>query len=394
VINAVKASWHLYGEAMPQGACETEGGTPSSHNEQRHDGGCMGRYRRVRFGILPGPHDRPRASQTRLGVAVGVFLSCVLGSPSAEGAHGPTLTVTADTTLAADLTGHIVIAMNGVTLDCDGHVITGPGASDPFSTPGVRVRGRTGATVKNCAVTNFPTVGILVDGSTNGLLLNNRAVSNQGGFAIQFSSGHTVVGNSAIGNHSGFQFVVSDTTITGNSTGDDGESGFVLQFSSSNTLTDNVADGGAAVGFEIESSGGNVFTANTVQGYQTGFLVRGSLNVLAGNSARSNRSGFIITEGFGNSLTGNVANGNVEGFDVTSSSDNSLTGNSAEANADGLVLVLAAGNAVTENTFASNERAIRLCASLIRPPERAIPRLLFSNTLTDNGRSFSVIPGC
>ncbi len=58
-----------------------------------------------------------------LALTAGVALVCVLGllAAPASAAHGPTEVVSTDTALTADLTGHIVIAADGITLDCGQH---------------------------------------------------------------------------------------------------------------------------------------------------------------------------------------------------------------------------------------------------------------------------------
>jgi hypothetical protein len=74
----------------------------------------------------------------------------------------PTLIVTEDTTLTEDHFGEVYIEADGVTLDGNGHTITGPGVWMWNSTQrmwdvswGIKIKGRTGVTVKNCHVTNF-----------------------------------------------------------------------------------------------------------------------------------------------------------------------------------------------------------------------------------------------
>ena len=61
-----------------------------------------------------------------------------------------TLTITSNTNLNEDHQGNIVIAADGVTLDCQGHEVTGTGSGT-----GVLLNGRTGVTVKNCHVSGF-----------------------------------------------------------------------------------------------------------------------------------------------------------------------------------------------------------------------------------------------
>ena len=96
-----------------------------------------------------------------------------------------TLTITTDTTLTEDHFGNIVIAADGVTLDCAGFNVVGTGTGT-----GISVSGRTGVTVKNGNVRGFTTFGFAV--------YNNGA--GGGGFSIQESSFNTFTENTATNN--------------------------------------------------------------------------------------------------------------------------------------------------------------------------------------------------
>jgi hypothetical protein len=74
----------------------------------------------------------------------------VLGAAPAAGATSGTMTITTDTVLTEDHDGVIVIAADGVTLDCAGFTVTG--FPDLWYT--ILVPGRDDVTVRNCNVTN------------------------------------------------------------------------------------------------------------------------------------------------------------------------------------------------------------------------------------------------
>ena len=153
-------------------------------------------------------------------------------------AYGPTLTITTDTTLSADFTGHIIIGADGITLDCAGFSVIGSGASHGT---GILLDGRTGVTVKNCHVTGF-VHGLHLRLSSNNTLTGNTASDSVRGIRLTASNGNTLTGNTAHGN---------------------GDDGFILFSSSNNTLTGNAAcDNSHFDAVQDPASTGNVWQEN------------------------------------------------------------------------------------------------------------------------------------
>lgn len=135
--------------------------------------------------------------RSNLGVAALVCVAAaVLLSPTASGSSGA-LVITSNTLLTEDHEGSIVVARNGVTLDCAGHTLNGAG---PGSGPGVELSGRRNVTIKSCRVTNFDS-GLLVVATSGSRFMNNVAESNRlSGFELYVSSGNVLAGNRADGN--------------------------------------------------------------------------------------------------------------------------------------------------------------------------------------------------
>jgi Right handed beta helix region len=80
------------------------------------------------------------------------FPFCIIVSAwlcSGVWATAGTLTVMTDMTLDKDYEANIVIAADGITLNCDGHTITAPKG---VVLHGIDIRGRTGVTVENCRI--------------------------------------------------------------------------------------------------------------------------------------------------------------------------------------------------------------------------------------------------
>ena len=230
---------------------------------------------------------RIRYDRVRLGVGgLSLLLFSLLPIP-AHATNG-TLTINADTTLTEDHAGDIIIAADGVTLDCDGHTVTGPGVAVSPSI-GIDLTGRTGVTVKNCHVTNFPSGFFLMDSSDN-TLKKNTATQNDTGFFLMDSSDNTLKKNTATQNDTGF---------------------FLGLDSSGNTLTRNAATGNNN-GFLLRSEAiDNTLTENTAIGNNNnGFLLNDVFNnTLTGNTANDNPNiGFLVdVESFGNFLVENEA---------------------------------------------------------------------------------------
>ncbi len=194
-----------------------------------------------------------------------IFISQQLvPSTTAHGATTGTMTITSDTTLDEDHDGNVVIDADGVTLNCRGHAITGVGDG-----VGILLAGRSGVTIKGCAVSNFG-IGILGDSSAGNTMKKNTVSGNaRYGIRLFRSDGNLLKHNAAVGN---------------------GRSGFFLTDSSGNVLTKNVATGHGQFGFRLSvSSDENLLTHNTATANDIGFdLFSTSGNTLKKNDACGN----------------------------------------------------------------------------------------------------------
>jgi len=255
--------------------------------------------------------------RSKLGVAALVCVAAAVALSSSASASSGTLVITSNTLLTEDHQGSIVVARNGVTLDCAGHTISGAGAE---SGVGVELIGRSSVTVRDCRVTNFDH-GFYLVGTKNSTFRSNVAQGNQ---------------------------------LTG----------FDINDSSHNTFVGNEADGNAVHGFAVVGGRGNVFSANSVVGNPAaGFsVILSNDNMLKENVATANGGGFVIQSSSGNVLKANVSSGNVlYGFVVNPYTDhaqpenNTLRDNVAEANGwYGFVLWDASFNRVTGNVGQAN----------------------------------------
>lgn len=274
-----------------------------------------------------------------LGLALALLSS--MGSNAAMASADP-LTLTADTILAEDHAGSIIVGADGITLDCAGHSITGTGSGT-----GISLEDRTGVTVKNCHVSNFEN-GIRVirspnntlekndvsDNVVNGIvvafvshgtrLVENTVNRNRTGIVVRFdSNGNTIVGNTVNENFHGLLVVGSqNNVITDNTASDNGNNGiFLLRGSHENTIRRNTANGNVRAGIKIWDSNDNIVEANTANGNGVSDADVGSLG---------NGIGIALSfDSSRNEITGNWACGNTN----EDGQDNSTgTGNTWENN--------------------------------------------------------------
>lgn len=215
-------------------------------------------------------------------VAAMLLFATLSGSQSLSATSG-TLEISTDTTLTEDHAGDIVVVADQVTLDCDGHEVTGTGSGI-----GILLEGRTGVTVKNCNVAGF----------TNG-------------FMLSVSSFNLLVGNTSTGNSErGFFTTLShDNILSKNTAMSNGTVGFVLNHSTGNTLDKNRASGNS-LGFNTRFSSDNLLVKNLSEKNLTrGFLLfNASANTFELNRARDNalEGFFVVTESFPGSAGDNI----------------------------------------------------------------------------------------
>lgn len=179
----------------------------------------------------------------------------------------------------------IEIVSDGVTLNGNGHVMTGAGDG---AADGVYLSGRSGVTVENLTIDGFNS-GISIDTSQNSTISRNQTGNSLSpGINLNNCSNNVVDGNTSNGdavginlNNSGFNTLTANTVM--NASGGDGIS---LEGSSNNTLTGNTSDMNAGNGFCIDpANNNNQFLDNSASNnVGNGFW----LNLSDGNTIRGN----------------------------------------------------------------------------------------------------------
>ena len=234
-------------------------------------------------------------------------------------------TITADTVLDRDLTAcpsnGIVIGADNITLDLNGHTISGDGKPVrrcPQRQPcdfGVFNDRHDGVTVRNGSLHRFG-VGVLIGGVRGNRLVELSSSRNQFfGYVIADSS-RSVIRDSS-GNHNPRPdgdglgvFMSHDLRIVDNSFRGNGQIGIHIDDSTDNLIKGNafVRNGDFGVLMEADRTQlrGNRFVRDGVAAIQVG---PGSRNVIAGNRIHGGGEGIGLEKGRGNLVARNVVVG-------------------------------------------------------------------------------------
>ena len=204
-------------------------------------------------------------------------------------------------TLNVDVETTIEFASPNVTLDCNGHSITGPSAAG-FGSGVFLPLGSDGATVQECEVREFVR-GILASQSHDHVISDNIVHDNTV-FGIQFfdSSGNTVDRNEVFAN--GFRGLratfADDTVISSNEFYDNQLTSLRVEFSNNLDIRDNIVRDGPTDGFGLDSVNDSLLENNVITGH-TSESDSGGLTIffctgltLKGNRMEGNRFNFAI----------------------------------------------------------------------------------------------------
>jgi parallel beta-helix repeat protein len=248
--------------------------------------------------------------------------------------------------LTSDLNGDVEIAASNITLDCNGHIITGMGSGT-----GILSNSKIGIAIKNCVVQDFYS-GIVFSSTDQSLLFNNTAQFNSmHGFNIYHSSYNNLTLNIAqqdsepgfvgfsIYDNSNYNTLVSNTArnnnmhgfvlsnshhnnLISNTANDNGQFGFVIATSSSyNNLTSNTAQGNEDSGFKLQDASYNNLTSNTAQNNGRGILLEyaaigSNYNVISSNIIQYNPTG-LLADSSGNHIFNNFFNNTLNARDTS-----------------------------------------------------------------------------
>ena len=263
---------------------------------------------------------------SRLLLLIAALAACAVSSSIAVGQEPGTGiacgdTITADTMLDRDLTdcpsNGIVIGADGITLDLNGHTISGDGKPVrrcPRKEPcdiGVFNDRHSGVTVRNGSLRGFG-VGVLIGGVRGNRLVKLSSSRNQYfGYVIADSSRSVIRDSSATDNPrpdgDGLGvFSSHDLRIVGNEFRRNGQIGIHIEKSTGNLIKRNEFVDNGDFGVFIQADGNQVRGNRCIRG-GAGILVGpGSRNVIAGNRVTRSEEGIAIEKGRGNVVVRNV----------------------------------------------------------------------------------------
>jgi parallel beta-helix repeat protein len=216
-------------------------------------------------------------------------------------------TITADTTLNRDLTKcagpAIRIGADDITLDLNGHTITGKGKGVGVN----NIAGYDGVTIENGSIHDFMESVAIVGASDNRLrglsLSDNRHV----GFYIQDSTAIQIEQNSVVDIRFAGIFLSRshDVRVEGNSSSGNG-AGLVADASDHLAIEGNVAEGNDGGGIELHESSESHLVGNTVSdnGGAGVSLDAANTNQVSSNLASQNADGILVI-GNANTITDN-----------------------------------------------------------------------------------------
>jgi len=177
------------------------------------------------------------------------------------------------------------IEADNVTLDCDGHTITGSGPGN-----GIYNDGHSYVTVKNCVVTGFDGGISFGNGASHGTITNNTARANTYNIGVSGSDHNTIINNTA---------------------GPGGYIGIILSGGSSyNLIADNHASGNG-MGIHFNSCSDNMISDNTVDSNGYGIYLYVSPSNIVANNTVSLNSDFGLAPGASNAIYNNILNNTV-----------------------------------------------------------------------------------
>jgi hypothetical protein len=202
----------------------------------------------------------------------------------------------------------LFVDANGVTINLNGHTITGTGTAS-----GILVTGRSGVTIENGTISHFQT-GVELDYGSNGSRVQALHLSIGANYGVGVFSSNSVV-------------------VTGN---------YVSSYQ--------------AYGVYFAGGTNDQAVGNWVEGNGTGVRVKSFGALVSQNRALDNNAGIVVDFGASAQVTANIANGNALDGIHSDSNAVTLTGNRASFNGqDGIGGAFGVkdggGNVVQDNAF-------------------------------------------
>lgn len=315
----------------------------------------------------------------------------LIGLHPPDGNGGPSpehLVVGEDRTLTTAHYGSIEIGADGVTLDCAGHQIVGPGEI------GIAVDNRRNVVLENCAVTGFE-IGIQLGNTTDTQVIGTTTSANNIGISLAQAHNNRLIGNTGTLNR--YQHIAmsqsSNNVLEANSMFG-ASTGIAIQGGEGNTIAGNqIAT--SVDGITSRDSQSSTFTDNRVEmmfSRGTGFAMGGGQgNTVAGNTITAAAEGFSVVTGTGNTFENNTTVATKTGFSLERTTDNTFVGNAARDADIGLIgLMAGSGNSFVDNSELSLEPVLVVSENTTLEADHAGSVVIAADGVTLNCAGFEI----
>lgn len=220
-----------------------------------------------------------------------LFVCTLCGVSVTEAQTNGLMWLTSDTVLSDDHVGSIVIGADGITLDCDNHLVI---SDNPGNTTGIVVDSRSGVTVQNCHAIDHNRGFFSLLSTDVSFRFNTVVGSTWAGFDLGLTVGGELIENLAADNHYGIVLSrSSDILLRGNTATHNVEAGLASGQSADCLLVNNNVDENAHFGILLSSSSGFNVIHNEACGNGNA-----DARVVDGSDNRFQANHFCVTSGF------------------------------------------------------------------------------------------------
>ncbi len=166
-----------------------------------------------------------------------LVLALFVGSNGPASAQPACGTVTANTTLAGDCTGPMIVAASNITIDLNGFAVVNSASE------GIRIFGQTNVKVKNGSVVNNSSFGIRFDaGGGKHILTGLQLTNNPTGIFVQAgANSNRIAFNTLTGNTEGIRVQSDRNRISGNNASNNTATGILVVVGQNNRIWNNTA---------------------------------------------------------------------------------------------------------------------------------------------------------
>lgn len=284
-----------------------------------------------------------------------------------------TIIIDSDFTFTHNITEPIVVTASNIVIDGNGYSLIGPGENWHASEFGIYLGHRSGVTIKNLVIEDWPRWGIQLDWSEGNEIRDNVFLNNgwlSASAIVLWESNYNLLTANTFQNNfwrpgiglSGHLVppqppncaynIISDNNLSKNS------SILLTNWAFYNTVANNTLTRGGRIQVQVRSDY-NLVSGNTVSNTSYGILCGPAdvrENIIRDNLISGNDYGIIVAAGRQNNTVchNNITNSEYSGIWVYYSSDTTMYGNNIINNGVGLQLSYSSGNTIYHNNIIDN----------------------------------------